>query len=87
MRQIKEIILPLVSAVERSATDPAATATGGLPNRPAKNLRATKPPKLFVAPQPATNAAYNGVQLKKTKCRPRVSLIGALSTGPKERPD
>jgi hypothetical protein len=86
IRQITDIARPLVAVVERSAAEPAATATGGLPNKPAQNLKTIKPPKLFVAPQPATNAAYNGVQVKKTKCLPRVSLKGAFRTGPKERP-
>lgn len=57
-------LLPMVAFVNKSAADPAATANGGLPNKPAINLRATKPPKLFVNPHPITNAAYNGVQVK-----------------------
>ncbi|KAI9769246.1 MAG: hypothetical protein M1840_004375 [Geoglossum simile] len=82
----KLVATPLSLTAQRSALDPAPTASTGLPKTPANTLKASTPPQLFATPPPTTKTANTGIDIMYTIFLPYVSLSGAAITGPNARP-
>ena len=71
--QILVIELHLSFSVCKSATVPAPTAKGGLPESPMKALKMTSAAKFVASVLPRTKSPYIGKVIMYTKCRPLVS--------------
>lgn len=71
----------------KSAFVPAPTASAGLPDRPAKNRHTHTLAKLFESPTPSVKSINIGLDVRYTSFRPWPSLNGAVTTGPKARPN
>ena len=69
-----------------SADVPAQTGNGVPPKKPAKNRSIHRAVILGEKPAPRVKSALIGTAMRYVPSRPIVSLIGALSIGPKERP-
>ena len=65
---------------------PAHTGRDAPPKKPAKNLKIHSAVMLGAKPAPRVKSALIGTEVRYVPSRPMVSLIGALSMGPKDKP-
>jgi hypothetical protein len=76
----------MLLASYKSATVPAPTAKHGAPAIAASMRHTSSPANDSEYPAPKMNSMYNGMLTLYTIARPRVSDIGAASSGPIARP-
>jgi hypothetical protein len=78
--------IALLRGWNKSAEVPAQTGKDAPPKKPAKNRRMQSAVMLGANPAAILNSALIGGDMRYVPIRPIISLIGALSIGPKDKP-